>query len=77
MLYIVELTISEADFTERMHQMRAWLDHRGFEPSEFRFAGAQPSNCRVHFQSQSEAEEFAREFGGRLLYVPPTEGVIR
>ena len=77
MLYVVELAISEEEFTERMNQMRAWLDHRRFQPSAFRFDGTEPSCCRVRFQSASEAEEFSREFGGRLIDAPAAEAAIR
>ena len=78
MRYVVELTISEADFTEQMNSMRAWLDHRRCQPSAFRFAGAEAAGeCRVHFEAASDAEAFAREFGGRLLHLPAVEDVIR
>jgi hypothetical protein len=77
MLYVVELTISQANFTDRMNQMRAWLDHQRFQPSGFRFDGTHPSGYRVHFQSASEAEAFARQFGGCLLDAPDTNDVIR
>ena len=76
MRYVVELAISEQDFTERMNAMRAWLDHRRCQPSAFRIAGPDQSVCRVYFEAESEAEAFAREFGGRLLDAPAIEDVI-
>jgi len=77
MRYIVELAISEQDFTDQMNTMRAWLDHRRCQPSAFRFADSEQGVCRVHFEAESEAEAFAREFSGRLLSAPPLEGIIR
>jgi hypothetical protein len=77
MRFIVELAISEQDFTERMNTMRAWLDHCRCQPSAFRFAGPEQSICRVHFEAENEATAFASEFGGRLLNAPPIEDVIR
>ncbi len=69
MHYVVELPIGEADFTERMNQMRAWLDHQRCEPTRFQFsyADARSIGCRVHFKTEDEAAAFARQFGGRVL----------
>ncbi len=79
MSYVVEVPVSDADFADRMNQMRAWLDHRRFEPSAFRLSaqGDQPGVCLVHFRSESEAAAFIREFGGRLQSTPPSAAVIR
>jgi len=76
--YVVELPVDEAGFTERMNQMRAWLDHARYEPSRFRFssADARPIGCRVHFKTEDEAAAFARQFGGRVLIATASDAVI-
>src|SRR5205807_7706168 len=50
MRYVVELAISEADFTDQMNSMRAWLDHRRCQPSAFRFADP-GRGCLVPFDA--------------------------
>jgi hypothetical protein len=70
MLYIVDLTIADANFIERMSEMRTWLDHRRVEPSRFRFViGEAAGACRVHFTSEADAAAFAQEFGGEVSAV--------
>ena len=68
MVYIVEIVVSEDGLSERMNQMRAWLDHQRCEPRRFRVSGtgAEPG-CRVYFSAEPEAAAFARQFGGRVL----------
>jgi hypothetical protein len=69
MVYIVEIEGAGDGLPEQMNQMRAWLDHQRYEPSRFRVsdAGAQPTGCRVYFNTEDEAAAFARQFGGRVL----------
>lgn len=70
MLYIVELTIAEPNFVERMNEMRTWLDHRHVEPSRFRLVvGDASGECRVHFTSEADAAAFAQEFGGDVSVI--------
>jgi hypothetical protein len=78
MVYIVEIVASEDGLSERMNQMRAWLDHQRCEPSRFRVsnAAAQPAGCRVYFSSETEAAAFARQFGGRVLSSMGSEAAI-
>ena len=48
--------------------MREWLDHRGVEPSTFRYTFTAPGILfRVDFAAEAMAVAFAREFGGRSL----------
>jgi hypothetical protein len=78
MVYIVEVVASEDGLSERMNQMRAWLDHQRCEPSRFRVsdAGAQPAGCQVCFSAEAEAVAFAQQFGGRVLSSLADEAAI-
>jgi hypothetical protein len=52
-----------------MNRMRAWLDHRRFEPSSFTLSPASgPKVVRVLFKSESEAAAFAAEFGAGRVF---------
>ena len=70
-MFPVEIGIGERDeyaFTARMTAMREWLDHRGFEPSTFRYTFTAPGILfRVDFSVAAAAVAFAREFGGRVI----------
>jgi hypothetical protein len=67
MLYIVEVPI-DGDLTERMGQMRTWLDHLRCEPGAFRSSTVAGSVVgRVEFLVEAEARAFAQAFGGRVL----------
>ena len=67
MLYIVELPI-DGDLTERMGQMRTWLDHLRYQPGAFRPLSAGGRTVfRVEFMVEAEARAFAQAFGGRML----------
>src|ERR1700716_2050667 len=60
MLYIVEIPI-DGDLTERMGQMRTWLDHLRCEPGAFRSASAGGRTFfRVEFIVETEARAFAQ-----------------
>jgi hypothetical protein len=79
MLHIVEVPLGAAGLTLRTNAMREWLDHQHFEPSGFRFAAAadqEPARCRVLFEDGAHAEAFAKEFGGRLVRVAPTDASL-
>ena len=63
--YVVEVLVPEEDLVRQMNRMRAWLDHRHFEPSSFTLSYAgDRKGLRVLFASESEAAAFAAEFGG-------------
>ena len=65
---VVEVSVNEDDLVGQMNRMRAWLDHRHFEPSSFKLSPAAGRTVvRVFFKSESEAAAFAAEFGGRAL----------
>jgi hypothetical protein len=70
-VFPVEIPIRESDedaLTARMTAMREWLDHRGFEPSTFRYTFTEPGILfRVDFSVEAAATAFAREFGGRMI----------
>ena len=78
----VEIAIQSEDaLIDAMAAMRQWLDHRRFEPASFRcaFAGAGVF-CGVDFPKDTEAEELARAFAGRLVAVtalaPPFDEIV-
>ena len=64
----VEIRIAEdAALSDRMEKMRTWLDQRRFEPATFRFSFANSGIiCRIDFQVETEAAEFATTFEGKL-----------
>jgi outer membrane lipoprotein-sorting protein len=65
---VVEVTVTEDELVGQMNHMRAWLDHRRFEPSSFTLSDADGRRVvRVLFKNDSEAAAFAAEFGGRPL----------
>jgi hypothetical protein len=67
MLYIVEIPI-DGDLTERMNQMRTWLDHLRCQPGACRSASIGGKTVfRVEFIVEAEARAFAQAFGGRVL----------
>ena len=66
MLYIVEVCTGAGNLAHELSQMRTWLDHMRFHAIGFRqMPGA--NTCRVDFQSEQEAKEFAQAFAGQLL----------
>lgn len=68
MLFTVEVRLIGGDFVTALTQMRTWLDHRRIEPDAFRHsAGGAGVTFRVEFKVESEAAQFARTFGGRLI----------
>ena len=66
MLYIVEVGTGAGNLAHELSQMRTWLDHMRFHAIGFRqMPGA--NTCRVDFQSEQEAREFAQAFAGQVL----------
>jgi hypothetical protein len=74
--YVVDVPVTEDDLVKQMNRMRAWLDHRHFEPSSFTlsYAGS-GKGLRVIFASESEAVGFAEEFGGILRPLAASDSV--
>jgi hypothetical protein len=74
-VFPVEIPIHESDedaLTARMTAMREWLDHRGCEPSTFRYTFTEPGILvRVDFPVEAAAVAFAKEFGGRAVGALP------
>jgi len=71
MLYTVEVRLIGADLVTSMAQMRTWLDHLRFEPDAFRHSvGGAGVTFRVDFKTETEAKEFAKAFGGRVVGLP-------
>ena len=74
--YLTEVTITEDDFNGLMDRMRAWLDHRRFEPASFTLSyGSGRKGIRVLFKSEGEAAAFAAEFGATQLSSPTSDTV--
>jgi len=72
MLYTVEVRLIGGEFIAFMAQMRTWLDHQRIEPEAFRHSsGGAGITFRVDFKAETEADSFARAFGGRLIGLPP------
>jgi len=69
-VFPVTIPIEDEDaLIQQMAAMRAWLDHRKFQPSVFRYALGGPARdfvLYVDFASSAEAVEFAGTFGGQL-----------
>ena len=68
MQFVVELSVSQRDFTDSMAQMRTWFDRRRIEPQGFRHSTHRLKiTFRVGFSIETEATAFAQAFGGRLI----------
>jgi hypothetical protein len=72
MLTTVQVRIIAGDLASTMRDMRMWLDHRKISPRAFR-QSTWPGGLALHvdFDERSCAEEFAGQFGGRVLGVLP------
>jgi hypothetical protein len=61
----VLIRVSTRELIKSLDAMREWLDHRGFEPSDFRYtvdlAGAE-ATVSVSFKIDDEAAKFATAF---------------
>jgi hypothetical protein len=65
----VLIRLSTRELFQRLDAMREWLDHRGFEPSDFRYnaeRGGSQAIVTVSFKIDDEASEFASAFGGEV-----------
>lgn len=70
MLYMVEVAIDAGNLALEFNQMRTWLDHMKFEAIGFRQM-PDASICRVNFEGEQQAREFAQTFTGRVLSRTP------
>lgn len=71
MLYTVEVQLTGAHLSSTLSEMRTWLDHNRVEPDSFRhFSGASKILFRVEFKLESDAADFAKAFGGRVMPAP-------
>ena len=63
-----EIYLHDKDFSNKLKEMRIWLDGRRYHPSSFAYrqldAGAA---IRVAFEVGAEAREFATQFSGTLV----------
>jgi hypothetical protein len=71
-LATVEVRLIGSDLGETMRRMRLWLDHRKIAAHTFRQSVC-PGGLALHieFNAQTEAEDFAAQFAGRVLGSPP------
>ena len=69
MLYVVAVPIPGDGLVEPMNRMRLWLDGRGLQPDSFRLdlSEASAAVCRISFNSEAAAVDFAQAFSGTLL----------
>ena len=66
MLYIVEVAVDSANLALELSQMRTWLDHMRFQAVGFRQVPG-VNACRVDFEAEQQAREFAQAFSGQIL----------
>jgi hypothetical protein len=68
-MFQVEIRVPEdSALSDRMEEMRMWLDERHFEPANFRYSFGLPGIvCRVDFPVEQEATAFAGAFEGKLV----------
>ena len=63
-----EVEIGNADFGDRLKEMRLWLDAKRFAPTTFTYFFLLPgTRLRVSFDIENEAVAFASKFGGILV----------
>lgn len=71
LVYTAEVRLVGIDLSSALSDMRTWLDHNRCEPDGFRhFAGDGAVKFLVDFKSESEAQAFAKAFGGRISGAP-------
>ena len=59
------------DLSERLTDMRVWLDEHRYEPSTFAyFFVSRGMKIRVSFKVEDEAKKLAERFDGSLLDIP-------
>jgi hypothetical protein len=63
-----EVQIADADFADRLRDMRIWLDAKCFQPTTFTYFYLFPGmRVRISFDNDNEAVAFAERFGGIVL----------
>ena len=66
-LHTTEIRVANIAFSGEMTRMRTWLDSQRFEPAGFRYDHVDGAVViRADFSVETEADAFAREFGGQL-----------
>jgi hypothetical protein len=71
LVYTAEVRLLDADLSTVLCDMRTWLDHHRCEPEGFRHCtGGGEVRFLVDFKAESEAQAFAKAFGGRLSGAP-------
>jgi hypothetical protein len=66
--YIAEIHHNGDGLAEPMEQIRTWLNHAHSQPSVFRLSLIPGGTIfRLEFNAVSEAEAFARAFGGQVI----------
>jgi hypothetical protein len=67
-MYVVEIRRDGDGLAEPMAAIRTWLDHKRVQPSVFRLSMIPGGTVfRLEFKRASEAEAFARAFGGQVI----------
>jgi hypothetical protein len=66
MPYIVEIAIDWENLADELSRMRTWLDHMKCQVIGFRQI-PDANICRVDFEGEQQAMEFAQAFGGKVL----------
>jgi hypothetical protein len=65
---MVEICCDGDGLVEPMEEIRTWLDHKRVKPSAFRLSIIPGGTIfRLEFKGASEAEAFARAFGGQVI----------
>jgi hypothetical protein len=63
-----EIRITDADFADRLKDMRCWLDANRYAPSTFTYFFLFPGmKVRISFDNDHEAIAFADQFGGIVV----------
>ena len=71
LVYTAEVRLADADFSTVLCDMRTWLDHHRSEPESFRqLSNGGAVSFLVDFKAESEAQSFAKAFGGRVSGAP-------
>ena len=67
-MYVVEFRHDGDGLAEPMADIRTWLDHQRIQPSVFRLS-LMPGSTIFHLElrTASDAEAFARAFGGQVI----------
>ena len=68
MFYIVDIDASGDSLSERMNQMRTWLNHMRCQTASFRQVAASDDPVyRIDFFDENQARAFAQASGSKML----------